>query len=199
VHLPAGTTPTSYLKSQNGSWVDFRTGAVFAGNVLTLHLVDGGAGDGNATAGVIRDPSAPVGSPFEGFLGPVDNRSNLNVTKAGSAIPVKFRLGGDQGLAVFATGYPKSQAIPCDSDAPVDGIAETVTAGASGLSHDAASHTYTYYASPTAALTALLQPAVTGGVRAVPDAVAHPRDGSAVEEIKEELAGRSTFKNLRRS
>jgi len=57
---------------------------------------------------------------------------------------VKFSLGGDQGLAIFSSGYPKSQQVPCDSSAPVDGIEETVTAGGSSLSYDAASDQYKY-------------------------------------------------------
>jgi len=34
--------------------------------------------------------------------------------------------------------------MTCDSTAVVDGIEQTVTAGASGLTYDAASDTYTY-------------------------------------------------------
>ena len=36
---------------------------------------------------------------------------------AGAAVPVKFGLGGDQGLAVFAAGYPTSETIACASSA----------------------------------------------------------------------------------
>jgi len=53
-------------------------------------------------------------------------------------------LGGNQGLQIFASGYPKSQAIPCDSAALLAGIEETVTAGASSLSYDAGTARYTY-------------------------------------------------------
>ena len=45
----------------------------------------------------------------------------LNAVKAGSAIPVKFSLGGDHGLDVFEADYPKSQGIQCNSNADVDG------------------------------------------------------------------------------
>jgi Domain of unknown function (DUF4082) len=38
---------------------------------------------------------------FSGFFQPVNNMPTLNVAKAGSAIPVKFSLGGDQGLDIF--------------------------------------------------------------------------------------------------
>ena len=66
------------------------------------------------------------------------------MTKAGSAIAVKFSLGGNQGLDILAAGYPKSQTIPCDSTAPVDGIEQTVAAGGSSLSYDSTSGLYTY-------------------------------------------------------
>lgn len=81
---------------------------------------------------------------FNGFFAPVDNLPTLNVVKAGSSVPIKFSLGGDQGLVIIATGYPKAQAIGCDSNAPTDGIEETVTAGGSELTYDAATDTYTY-------------------------------------------------------
>jgi hypothetical protein len=69
----------------------------------------------------------------------------VNVAKAGSAVPVKFSLNGDQGLAIMAPGYPSSQVIVCDSLAPSSTLTEeTVSAGGSGLSYDAALDQYTY-------------------------------------------------------
>jgi uncharacterized membrane protein len=81
---------------------------------------------------------------FSGFFQPVDNRPTRNITKAGSAVPIKFALGGNQGLGILAAGYPVSQAISCDTGAPSDTLEETSTAGASGLTYDAASGRYTY-------------------------------------------------------
>jgi len=81
---------------------------------------------------------------FSGFFQPVDNRPTRNVAKAGSAIPIKFSLGGDQGLAIFAAGYPISQPIACNNATPSDAVEETATANASGLTYDAASDRYTY-------------------------------------------------------
>jgi hypothetical protein len=88
----------------------------------------------------------PIGyyPPFQGFFSPVDNLPTLNAAKAGSAIPVKFRLGGDQGLAVFAAGYPKSQKVDCDTAAPIDAIEETVTVSSSSLSYSAGTGQYNY-------------------------------------------------------
>lgn len=81
---------------------------------------------------------------FTGFFSPVDNRPIVNWATAGSAIPVKFKLGGNQGLVVLAAGYPKSQTVACDTAATVDGIEQTASANSSGLAYDAGSGTYVY-------------------------------------------------------
>jgi len=81
---------------------------------------------------------------FTGFFQPVDNLPTFNTVKAGQAIPVKFSLNGDQGLNIFAAGYPKSEQITCDASGPADGVEETVTAGSSSISYDPLTDTYTY-------------------------------------------------------
>jgi hypothetical protein len=81
---------------------------------------------------------------FSGFFAPVDNPPLVNVARAGAAIPVKFSLGGDQGLGIFAMGYPTSQQIGCSDAAPASDVEETVTAGASSLSYDPTTEQYTY-------------------------------------------------------
>ena len=81
---------------------------------------------------------------FTGFFQPVDNLPTVNLVKAGASVPVKFSLGGNKGLTIFAAGYPKSEEIACDSAAAVEGIEETVTAGTSSLSFDPATNIYTY-------------------------------------------------------
>ena len=82
--------------------------------------------------------------PFSGFFAPVDNPPTVNVAKAGSAVPVKFGLGGDRGLAIFASGYPRAVQTSCTSGVPTDTIDTTVTAGGSSLQYDPASDRYTY-------------------------------------------------------
>jgi len=89
-------------------------------------------------------PSVGPTYSFGGFLQPVDPRPTLNSLKAGAAVPVKFSLGGNRGLDIFAASYPKSQVIACDSTVNVDGIETTVNAGGSSLSYDALADTYTY-------------------------------------------------------
>lgn len=81
---------------------------------------------------------------FNGFFPPVDNLPVVNVAKAGSAIPVKFSLGGNRGLAILTAGYPISQKVACDTSAPLSDIEQTVTANSSGLTYDATSSQYIY-------------------------------------------------------
>jgi hypothetical protein len=84
------------------------------------------------------------GYNFSGFFQPVDNAPMVNVAKAGSAIPVKFSLGGNQGLGIFQTGYPKVTTVNCSTNAPTDVIETTVTAGGSSLQYDPTADQYSY-------------------------------------------------------
>lgn len=81
---------------------------------------------------------------WAGFFQPIDNLPVLNSVKAGQAIPVKFSLGGNQGLAIFAPAYPRSQRIACDTYAPESLVEETLTAGSSSLSYSAGDDQYKY-------------------------------------------------------
>jgi hypothetical protein len=155
--------------------VTYRLGQAVAADYV---CIDGGSGvtscSGAAPGGGSIDTSSPPGSKafrvdaadavgnkdsqtvnyeviynLSGFFSPVENPDVLNQVKAGSAIPVKFGLGGDQGLNIFAeaadgSSYPKSAAMTCDSTDPVDDIEQTVTANASGLTYDATTDRYTF-------------------------------------------------------
>lgn len=85
----------------------------------------------------------PLHYNFTGFFQPVDNAPTVNTAKAGQGIPLKFSLGGDQGLNIFAAGYPKIEFTACTSST-VDAVETTVSAGNSSLSYDAATDQYTY-------------------------------------------------------
>jgi hypothetical protein len=74
----------------------------------------------------------------------VDNLPTLNLVKAGQAVPVKFSLSGNQGLNIFATGYPQSKQIVCSAGTSLDDVEATLTAGASSLSYDPTTDQYTY-------------------------------------------------------
>jgi len=81
---------------------------------------------------------------FTGFFAPIDNPPTFNEMKAGQAAPVKFSLGGNQGLNIFATGSPSSTQISCSSSDPIDPVTEIETAGQSSLSYDATTDRYKY-------------------------------------------------------
>jgi Carboxypeptidase regulatory-like domain len=149
LHTLPGSSPSGYFKLHDGVWLDFSSNASIAGDAVTLTLTDGAVGDDDGLAnGTIVDPGGPAvlpaGFDFDGFFSPVDNLPTLNAVKAGQAVPVKFSLGGDEGLDIFVADYPKSAEIPCESTALVDGVEQTVTAGGSSLSYDATTDMYTY-------------------------------------------------------
>ncbi len=82
--------------------------------------------------------------PFSGFFQPVDNPPTVNIVNAGSAVPVKFSLGGNRGLAILASGSPVVTTVACSGTATFDTIETTVAATTSGLQFDATSGQYTY-------------------------------------------------------
>lgn len=81
---------------------------------------------------------------FGGFLSPVSNPPTLNTVTAGQGVPVRFGLSGDQGLEIFAAGYPKSRRIPCETTGDPTDVIATTSAGESGLSYDTTTDEYTY-------------------------------------------------------
>lgn len=85
---------------------------------------------------------------WNGFFQPVDNKDAngnyiLNKAKAGSTVPVKFSLGGDQGLSIFPAGYPQTASATCASTSS-DAIEEYGTGTVSGLKYDAVAEQYIY-------------------------------------------------------
>jgi uncharacterized repeat protein (TIGR01451 family) len=107
----------------------------------------GNAADHAVVHYTVNNPSNTYN--FTGFFQPVDNPGPgpsyvFNSVKAGGAVPVRFSLGGDQGLSIFSPGYPASRPVSCTTAALSDPIEETVTVGNSSLTYDAASDTYTY-------------------------------------------------------
>jgi len=130
----------SGLKSCEGDVADgalIDTGSV-GSKTFTVTATDNGGNTSSVshTYSVIYD--------FNGFLSPVDNPPTLNLVKAGSVIPVNFSLSGDQGLDVFADGYPTPQKIACDTGVSADPVEETLSANESSLTYDASSDQYTY-------------------------------------------------------
>jgi hypothetical protein len=143
---------------------------------VTGVATDGGSGPASQSASAAADTSSALGNPksvtlnasdnvgnasskacsysvvydFDGFFAPVNSPGHINGVfnsmKAGQAVPLKFSLGGNRGLGIIASGYPKWIAISCSTADALDPISdgETVTAGQSSLSYDATVGQYVY-------------------------------------------------------
>jgi alpha-tubulin suppressor-like RCC1 family protein len=94
--------------------------------------------------GPTEPPTEPSAYNFQGFFAPVQADPTLNVVKAGSSVPLKFSLGGDQGLKVLAPDSPASGTLDCKTMEPADDLQPAASAGKSGLTYDPKSDTYTY-------------------------------------------------------
>ena len=131
---------TYHIDADEPSVLDYNTDFKTANLITTLYAPDQFRISDHDPVIVGLSPTLP----FTGFFSPIDNPPALNVMKAGAAVPVKFTLGGDQGLEIFTAGYPKSTKIACETTATEDQVVETVTAGASGLAYDVATGQYRY-------------------------------------------------------
>ena len=133
----------------------FRNGSVIAGCTHPVAAVPdpcvvargfGAEGDAVVTVRTSRFSTWSFGRldfALSGPFQPVDAAPTINGAKAGSAVPVKFRLGGDRGLDVLAAGYPKITALTC-AGTRTDEIEQTLDGSAASLAYDAANDLYTY-------------------------------------------------------
>ncbi len=158
VYFLGASVAADYTCSDGGSGVASCAGTASNGNPIDTasigvktFSVTTTDGVGNTTAVSL---TYEVHYDFRGFFAPVDNKDAsgnfiLNTVKAGSAVPVKFSLGGNQGLKILAPGAatspnPKSEAVSCTTSGTEDVVEETVNAGGSSLSYDASANQYTY-------------------------------------------------------
>ena len=92
-----------------------------------------------------EDTAIATGAFAQSTVVPIDNEPTINTLVAGSAVPVKFSVGGDRGLAVVAPGYPASRQVTCPGDAPAAAVEELTNAsGGSNLRYDTATGRYIY-------------------------------------------------------
>jgi hypothetical protein len=144
--------PTVSVTSANPSNGVTVSNIVNTGGVVTADISASTVGSASFTLTATDSAGATATSTlnvtvvynFGGFVQPVDNMPLLNVATAGSSIPVKFSLSGNQGLGIFAAGYPASSPIACDANEPGSVIEETASAGASTLSYNAIADQYSY-------------------------------------------------------
>ncbi len=122
-----------------GQTVTFSAAGLTAPATVTISVQ--ATAPGGQTA--VDEATVAILYPFSGFLPPVSNPPLINVVNAGRAIPLKFSLGGNRGLDIFAPGYPQVVPIDCSSGLPLGDGEEMTTPGNSGLSYDRRGDSYT--------------------------------------------------------
>jgi len=119
-----------------------KSGSVFQVGTTPVHVTATDTA-GNSTS---CDFTVTLMYNFGGFFSPVGNLPTINMVDAGRAIPMKFTLNGNKGFEFLAPvpNNPGSGFIGCDSSAPAVDLMETLSAGNSSLSYEAASDQYKY-------------------------------------------------------
>jgi uncharacterized protein len=84
-----------------------------------------------------------LSTPSGFFLPKTVNPPAVNVVKAGDPFKLMFDLGGDQGLNVFAAGYPATAAHVCGAPGAIDAT-DPATPGKKGLTYDKKKGVYTF-------------------------------------------------------
>jgi hypothetical protein len=147
VELTCPAAPVVLGSSASASWTASDTGSGLAGATSGTVALDASAvGTRTASAPVALDNVGHTSAvatcqysvvyDFAGFFQPIDNGGVLNRVKAGSAIPVKFSLAGNQGLGILA-GAPTATPITCTAGAQVDLLEAVSTTTTSGLKYAA--------------------------------------------------------------
>lgn len=109
--------------------------------LTTLAIRDNRGGEGFAAA----DTKVTVTKyDFTGFFKPVVPGPGVTGAKAGSAVPMKFSLGGDFGLGILAAASPSSAAAACTTGAAESAADPASTPGSSSLAYDPITATYSY-------------------------------------------------------
>jgi HYR domain len=122
---------------------DPASGSTFSAGTTTVNCSSSDS-RGNTSNGSF---TVTVNYAWTGFFQPVDNAGVFNKVKIGSTVPVKFSLGGNQGLSIFfSSAYPQvSKPITCGVNPAVDTLEEYAPTGTnSGLKYDATANQYIY-------------------------------------------------------
>jgi hypothetical protein len=122
-----------------------------------VRLIGVGGADPTATDNAGKTATATVDYDviygWSGFLAPIANPPAFNALTAGKAVGLKFILGSDpgvafgadnQGMAIFAPGYPLSRQVNCATGEPTGAPDEVVPANMGLLTYKAATDVYQY-------------------------------------------------------
>jgi protocatechuate 3,4-dioxygenase beta subunit len=107
IHLSGGVTANSYLKLQGETWAELPPSAFdIAGDVVTLHLQDGGVGDEDgAPNGTIVDPGAPAALDKTAPVVTCPSTPNVLFKQAGATLTASASDTGS-GVASAAVTVP---------------------------------------------------------------------------------------------
>ncbi|MDQ1629892.1 MAG: TolB protein [Actinomycetota bacterium] len=145
----AGIAPADVQVFRNGTALTGCTDASAAVPdpcLVSRGFVPGGAGDAQVVVRTSHFSTWNIGKlsyTLKAGLEPVNLPPVVNTAKAGSAIPVRFTLGGNRGLDVFAAGFPKASAVACGRG-PEDAIEVTVPLTTSVLLFEPFTKQYVY-------------------------------------------------------
>jgi hypothetical protein len=81
---------------------------------------------------------------FAGFFPPVANPPQVNRATAGRAVPIRFTLGGDAGLAVLGESSPKSRRVDCRTHEPRGAWEPAAALGSKPILHPKRSDRYLF-------------------------------------------------------
>ncbi len=96
------------------------SGSVFNVGTTTVNVTATDSGGHTSTATF----TVTVLYPFAGFTGRVIvNQPGINYMTAGNTTPIRFSLGGNRGLNIFASGSPSSRQVACPAGSPIGGSA----------------------------------------------------------------------------
>ena len=145
----AGIAPADVQVFRNGlplAGCTDATAAIPDPCVVSRGFAPGGGGDAQVTVRTSVFSTWNVGKlsyALQAGLEPVNLQPVVNTTKAGSAIPVRFSLGGNRGLDIFSAGFPQTSVVTCGGG-PKDEIELTLRLAKSVLVYEPHIRQYVY-------------------------------------------------------
>jgi hypothetical protein len=93
-------------------------GSPFDTSTVGFHSFTVDAEDVAGNTATVTHQYNVVWDGYGGFTPPLSEGA-INAARAGSTIPIKFSLGADYGLDIFAAGYPYSVQVDCTTQAEI--------------------------------------------------------------------------------
>lgn len=156
VSIPGSGTPNGNVEVKNGTTVLCSaalpaTSCSFTPTTVAgLSLVASYVGDDNFRPSASAGATYTVKYQFLGFFPPVDKPNTLNVSKAGQAVPLKWRLLDADGapITTLTAVNIKIGSLACTSTTPTD-LIEEYASGSTGLQNDGDGYYQFNWKSPT--------------------------------------------------